>query len=247
MVFWNRRRLSYRDVLYPCAEATPRLFSYSEIEECATEFTRVNRYSMSYSCGRRWIRFTISITVCMESSHWDTFKTRQDRNDILSEYLYGLPRSLNALIKQDDHLSLYQETTSAKVKIQRSPAFSQVTKYLEQITTKLYLMGCQRYSENEVMRLPHRNPPSNFQFLAYIGGRWASCYQFGSRKAQIYAIIYWLQVSHCLRGTPGIRTPVGVVVDPESGIVNSVLTELPAGGKLFRLTTEPISWIRRLA
>lgn len=183
----------------------------------------------------------------MESSHWDTFKTRQDRNDILSEYSYGLPRSLNALIKQDDHLSLYQETTSAKVKIQRSPAFSQVTKYLEQITTKLYLIGCQRYSENEVMRLPHRNPPSNFQFLAYIGGRWASCYQFGSRKAQIYAIMYWLQVSHCLRGTPGIRTPVGVVVDPESGIVNSVLTELPAGGKLFRLTTEPISWIRRLA
>ena len=116
----------------------------------------------------------------------------------------------------------------------------------------LYHMNCPRYPESKLVRRPLYKYRLDYLFVTFVDSRWVLEIRFGSHKSQIDSQLYTCRALHCLRGSPGIGTFVGVVVDERSGLVTAYLTELPGKGALSYVmakadsTNIPISWIQRV-
>jgi hypothetical protein len=259
---------SFQPETYTVLDAAPTLFSYSNREMDATEYTRVNQCAMFYSkAPRQWTRLTVSITTSVESKYWNLERVKSA--NLVPKATYALPISLASVLetfvrscqnlKQDSHLSMFLGNRSDLEKNEKAsklpvkfikPPF-RVQAYLQEITSMVYHSNCPRYSERELIQRPlYRYRPNNF-FIAYLQSRWVFEFRFGSDKPQIDSHLYILQVLHCLRGAPGINPFIGVVLDEDSGIINAFLCELPARGNLFHIMTnanksgQPVTWERR--
>ena len=241
---------SFYPEAYTNPDRTPRVVCHAEYPELITEYMRTHQYTMFYAKSpRHWIRFTMSITISVESRYWDFITVPSGKRS--STVSYGLPSSVNSMIetylsrrseaKQDIHIRLYLGAELGDPTLQTYRSRFHATEYLKRATNFLRHLNCPRYCESALIQQPLHGT----DFMAYLNSRRVRCTRFGSNKSQIDADLYSLLVLHSLHGTPGIRPFVGVIIDEQSGVANGYLSEFVLGRRINEHLAQPIAWERR--
>ncbi|KAI0101440.1 hypothetical protein F4776DRAFT_499381 [Hypoxylon sp. NC0597] len=249
---------------YTTVEGRPKFVSYACYEAYATEYSRVNHYE-TFCCiaPRQWIRLFLSVTVSIESPHWNAARLTPNRS-MLARIPAGLIKTLRAFLvshpelEQDSHLSVFLGNQAISAKSGKDlDSFMQIGKprvgimeRLKAITAMTYHWSCPRYFEREMVQQPLYKLFHDNRFIAYLHPRWVVVHRFALDKAQIDSITYMLKAMHCLRGASSINPFVGTLLD-QRGIISGFMTELPLQGGLATLlansTTSgrPVVWERR--
>ncbi|OTA92698.1 hypothetical protein M434DRAFT_31602 [Hypoxylon sp. CO27-5] len=249
---------------YTTVEVRPKIVSYAYYQAYATEYSRVNHYE-TFCCiaPRQWVRLFLSVTISIESPHWDAVRLAPNRS-MLGCIPAGLIKTLRAFLvshpglEEDSHLSIFlgkQEISNKNGK--QLDSFMQINKprigimeHFKIITAMTYHWNCPRYFEGEIVQQPLYRLFHDNRFIAYLHPRWVVVYRFALEKAQIDSITYMLKAMHCLKGGLSINPFVGTLLD-RRGIISGFMTELPFHGGLVNLMANstvsgrPVSWERR--
>lgn len=241
------------------------LFSYFGFQIHSTNFTRVNEYAILYAKSpRQWLRLSITVTLTVESHLWGAWKIQS--TNPRSKSTMALPTPVvtevteflrsNTPVGQDHSLSVFlggQHPRSQGTRVEFAFTNLETKEFLQKVTRLAFHMGCPRYNEKQLTSHRPLNPRRpHTRFTAFLDGRWVYQLRFGSRKEQNEFTLYNFKVLHCLRDNAEINPFLGVVVDDDTGIVNSFICELPAQGMLYHVMEEarksahPVSWSRRL-
>ena len=253
--------------LYTIRTGVPVLLPSFGSEIASSDYIRVYQFAFSYSKSpRKWMRFTLRITVSVESKYWslpmiNTFGLNKS-------WSHELPGNLTSMLEkslasfrgfdQDSCLTVFLGKDSPGVERRNDsmlplklsgPSF-QIKEYLQKITSMIYHWDCPRYPDRQFDQRPRcRYRPTN-SFIVYLHTRWVLATRFGSDKFDIDRDLYILRALHHLKGAPGITPFLGVLLD-ENDIISGYLSELPAAGRLSRIMVDatqsgqPITWARR--
>ncbi|KIV97944.1 hypothetical protein PV10_01640 [Exophiala mesophila] len=208
--------------LYTVRTGVPNLVQSYGGEISVSEYMRVYQFAFSYrQQPRKWIRFTLRVTISVESKHWNLQPSTAI--GLINLPCRELPHSLMVRFEkmlmslrgldQNSCLTLFMGRNGEDVEGQEDdsifsmklskPTF-EMKEYLQKITRTIYHWGCPRYSDQQFdQRARFGHSPTN-SFIVCLGARWVVATRFGPDQSSIDRDLYAMRSLHHLNGAPGI-------------------------------------------